>query len=222
MVYLVDDELIVREGLAWLLRSRRLLSEGYESADAFAEKVAQECQLDEGWPRSPSCVMLDIRMPRTSGLMLFDDLARRGLLTTLPVIFLTGHSDVPTAVAAIKRGAFDFMEKPFSNNALVDRVQEALASSSGAIIERLERDNAKRRLCDLTAREADVMWQLCAGHANKEIARALDISFRTVEVHRASLYDKLKVKSVLELSNFLRALKLLDADGHPHRSQPRE
>src|SRR5438876_10382050 len=102
-VYLVDDEDVVRDALAWLLRSRRLLSEGFASAEAF------EAMLDgrpAGWPGSPSCLLLDMRMPGTSGLVLFDRLVERKLLEAMPVIFLTGHGDVPTAVAAVKRGAF--------------------------------------------------------------------------------------------------------------------
>ena len=119
VVYLVDDEDVVREALAWLLRSRRLLSEGFASAEAFEDWLAmQRGPGARDWPSAPSCLVLDVRMPGTSGLVLFERLAERGLLPFLPVIFLTGHGDVPTAVAAVKRGAFDFVEKPFSNNAL--------------------------------------------------------------------------------------------------------
>jgi len=114
-VYLVDDEEVVRDALAWLLRSRRLLSEGFASAEAFEADLGAR---PAPWPAAPSCLLLDVRMPGTSGLVLFERLAERGLAEVLPVIFLTGHGDVPTAVAAVKRGAFDFVEKPFSNNAL--------------------------------------------------------------------------------------------------------
>ena len=114
-VFIVDDDASVRDALAWLLRSRRLLSEPFESADAF------DPLLEGGFsPREPSCLLLDVRMPGMSGLALFDRLAARGLLPLIPVIFLTGHADVPTAVDLVKRGAFDFCEKPFSDNALVD------------------------------------------------------------------------------------------------------
>ncbi|MCK6433578.1 MAG: response regulator, partial [Aquabacterium sp.] len=121
VVYLVDDEPVVRDALAWLLRSRRLLSEGHASADAFEAWLATQ-DLAGGWPTAPACLLLDVRMPGTSGLVLFDRLIERGLAERLPVIFLTGHGDVPTAVSAVKRGAFDFVEKPFSDNSLVDRV----------------------------------------------------------------------------------------------------
>jgi two-component system response regulator DctR len=200
-VYLVDDEDVVREALAWLLRSRRLLSEGFASAEAF------EAMLDSrspGWPGSPSCLLLDMRMPGTSGLVLFDRLIERKLLEALPVIFLTGHGDVPTAVAAVKRGAFDFVEKPFADNALVDRIEQALGKSSDAILRRRAADTVARRLAELTDRERDVMRLVVEGRPNKLIADELDISVRTVEVHRARVFEKMEVRSAVELANALR------------------
>ena len=205
MVYLVDDEDVVRDALAWLLRSRRLLSESFGSAEAF------ELFLDTlpaaskpTWPSAPSCLLLDVRMPGMSGLALFDRLSERGVLAALPVIFLTGHGDVPTAVAAVKRGAFDFVEKPFSDNALVDRIEQALQTSEAAIRQRLERAARARRGAELTERERDVMRLVIEGRPNKLIADALDISVRTVEVHRARVFEKMKVKSAVELANLLR------------------
>ena len=124
MVYLVDDEDVVRDAVAWLLRSRRLLSLGHKSAEAFEAALdAAPSAMRGSWPMSPSCLLLDLRMHGMSGLALFERLVERGLTGAMPVIFLTGHGDVPTAVAAVKRGAFDFVEKPFSNNALVDRIE---------------------------------------------------------------------------------------------------
>ena len=145
IVYLVDDEDVVRDALGWLLRSRRLLSEGFASAEAFEAMLAAKtpAALAE-WPVAPSCLLLDVRMPGMSGLSLFERLVERGLIAALPVIFLTGHGDVPTAVAAVKRGAFDFVEKPFSNNALVDRIEQALAASAAAIGARRERARRRR------------------------------------------------------------------------------
>jgi two-component system response regulator DctR len=205
MVYLVDDEDVVREALAWLLRSRRLLSEGFSSAEAF-EALLDE-QTSPGrlhWPSAPSCLLLDVRMPGTSGLALFERLAERGLLQTLPVIFLTGHGDVPTAVSSVKRGAFDFVEKPFSDNALVDRVEQALASSAEAIQRRRAKERVERALAELTERENEVMRLVIEGRPNKLIADALGISVRTVEVHRARVFEKMEVKSAVELANLLR------------------
>ena len=205
VVYLVDDEDVVRDALAWLLRSRRLLAEGFDSADAFEAFIAArwaDGQAD--FPAAPACLVLDVRMPGTSGLVLFEHLVERGLLPVLPVIFLTGHGDVPTAVAAVKRGAFDFVEKPFSNNALVDRVELALQASGRALRERRARQGAGRALADLTEREREVMGLVIEGLPNKRIADALDISVRTVEVHRARVFDKMNVKSAVELANRLR------------------
>ena len=202
VVYLVDDEDVVRDALAWLLRSRRLLSEGYASAEAFEEFLAQR---RAPWPTSPSCLVLDVRMPGLSGLALFDRLIERGLVAALPVIFLTGHGDVPSAVAAVKRGAFDFVEKPFSNNALVDRIEQALASSRAYIEARRAHDGIARALAELTEREREVLQLVIEGKSNKLIADALGISVRTVEVRRARVFDKMNIKSAVELANRLRS-----------------
>ncbi len=138
--------------------------------------------------------------------MLFDRLAERGLLEEMPVIFLTGHADVPTAVDAVKRGAFDFCEKPFSDNALVDRIEQALGLSLRAMELRQTRHLLRRRIAELTERERDVMRLVVEGLPNKLIADQLSISVRTVEVHRARVFDKMEVKSAVELANLLRTL----------------
>ncbi|MFN9474469.1 response regulator transcription factor [Acidovorax sp.] len=198
-VYIVDDDAGVREALAWLLRSRRLPSESFDSAEAFdAALRARPAQ------RHPCCLLLDVRMPGMSGLALFDLLIVRGDLATMPVIFLTGHADVPTAVDAVKRGAFDFCEKPFSDNVLVDRIEQAQAQSAARLATLRERSDLQVRLADLTERERDVMDLVVAGLPNKLIADQLDISVRTVEVHRARVFDKMQVKSAVELANLLR------------------
>ena len=205
VVYLVDDEDVVRDALAWLLRSRRLLSEGFGGAEAFWQHVQARRGADgSAWPAAPACLVLDVRMPGTSGLELFERLAQAGLLPVLPVIFLTGHGDVPTAVAAVKRGAFDFVEKPFSNNTLVDRIEQALALGAAELAQRRDKQQRTRRVAELTEREAEVMRLVVAGHPNKRIADELGISVRTVEVHRARVFDKMEVKSAVELANRLR------------------
>lgn len=205
IVYLVDDEDVVRDALGWLLRSRRLLSEGFASAEAFEAMLGAKSPAARAeWPQAPSCLLLDVRMPGMSGLSLFDKLVERGLIEALPVIFLTGHGDVPTAVAAVKRGAFDFVEKPFSDNALVDRIEQALARSEAAIRARLARESVRKRLAELTERERDVMRLVIEGRPNKLIADELDISVRTVEVHRARVFEKMDVRSAVELANLLR------------------
>ncbi|MBE0550307.1 MAG: response regulator transcription factor [Rubrivivax sp.] len=205
VVYLVDDEEVVRDALAWLLRSRRLLSEGFASVDAFEASLAVNTAPGRpAWPTSPACLVLDMRMPGVSGLVLFERLAERGRLPQLPVIFLTGHGDVPTAVAAVKRGAFDFVEKPFSNNALVDRIEQALLASAAALHERRQRGALAQLLAELTERECEVMQLVIDGRPNKLIADALSISVRTVEVHRARVFEKMGVRSAVELANLLR------------------
>ncbi len=200
-VYIVDDDASVREALAWLLRSRRLPSESFDSGEAFDERISGQFQIT-----SPSCALLDVRMNGMSGLAMFENLIAYGLLPTLPVIFLTGHADVPTAVDAVKRGAFDFCEKPFSDNALVDRIEQALAQSAAALAQRSEHTSLQARLQGLTERERDVMRLVVEGLPNKLVADQLDISVRTVEVHRARVFDKMKVKSAVELANLLRNL----------------
>ena len=204
IVYLVDDEAVLREAMAWLLRSRRLLSEAYASAEAFEAMLLSRLAQGGRWPNSPSALLLDVRMPGLSGLALFDRVVEGGLLNALPVIYHTGHGDVPTAVAAVKRGAFDFVEKPFSDNALVDRIEQALAASRQVLEVQRKQDGVARALADLTERERDVMQLVVEGRPNKLIADALDISVRTVEVHRSRVFDKMNVKSAVELANLLR------------------
>ena len=198
-VYIVDDDAEVRDALAWLLRSRRLLSEGFASAEAFEAMLHARTVC-----KDPACVLLDVRMPGMSGLALFDRLDARGVLPALPVIFLTGHADVPTAVATVKRGAFDFCEKPFSDNALVDRVEQALQASADYLATVRAHQDVRERVHELTDREQAVMRLVIDGLPNKLIADGLSISVRTVEVHRARVFDKMQVKSAVELANLLR------------------
>ena len=198
-VYIVDDDESVRDALAWLLRSRHLLSETYATGEAF------EAMLQAGYtPAQPACLLLDVRMPGMSGLALFERIVARDLVEAMPVIFLTGHADVPTAVDMVKRGAFDFCEKPFSDNALVDRVEQALQRSAQVQAAWRERQRLAGRLRELTDRERDVMRLVAKGLPNKLIADQLDISVRTVEVHRARVFDKMEVRSAVELANVLR------------------
>ncbi|MDB5885747.1 MAG: response regulator receiver protein [Polaromonas sp.] len=200
-VYIVDDDKGVRDALAWLLRSRRLPSESFDSGEAFDARVSQGFEV-----RTPSCVLLDVRMNGLSGLAMFEKLIAYGLLPTLPVIFLTGHADVPTAVDSVKRGAFDFFEKPFSDNALVDRIEQALARSAAALVLQSQATGLRAQLDSLTERERAVMERVVEGLPNKLVADQLDISVRTVEVHRARVFEKMGVKSAVELANLLRSL----------------
>ena len=203
MVYIVDDDISVREGMAWLLRTRRLMSESFASAEAFLQMLDKT---GKALPEQVGCILLDVRMPGLSGLALFEQLMASGIAKACPVIFLTGHADVPTAVDSVKRGAFDFCEKPFSDNALVDRIEQALNLSHERLMARHQQQLLQSRLGELTDRERDVMRLVVEGLPNKLIADQLDISVRTVEVHRSRVFDKMEVKSAVELANLLRAL----------------
>ena len=214
-VFIVDDDASVREGMVWLLRTRRLFSESFDCAEAFLAMLQgthANPNTDGVWQPNPArlqqsaCILLDVRMPGMSGLALFEQLLVKGMAQAWPVIFLTGHADVPTAVDSVKRGAFDFCEKPFSDNALVDRVEQALALSQERLAARQTQQRLQSRLLELTERERDVMRLVVEGLPNKLIADQLDISVRTVEVHRARVFDKMEVKSAVELANLMRQL----------------
>ena len=201
-IYLVDDDAGVREALGWLLRTRRLVSDGFDSAEAFLEDAAVARREPDG----PCCVLLDVRMPGMSGLALFERLRLLPWQAAMPVIFLSGHADVSTAVDAVKRGAFDFCEKPFSDNALVDRVEQALRQSARELAQRAVQRELQQRRDSLTERERAVMNLVVAGLPNKLVADQLQISVHTVEVHRSRVFGKMGVKSAVELANLLRGL----------------
>lgn len=204
-VYIVDDDASVRDAMAWLLRSRRVMSESFESAEAFMAMLKETFpQTNTLSPNQAGCILLDVRMPGQSGLALFESLLANGLAKAWPIIFLTGHADVPTAVDSVKRGAFDFCEKPFSDNALVDRIEQALALSKERLASRALSAGLASRLAELTEREQDVLKLVVEGLPNKLIADQLDISVRTVEVHRSRVFEKMSVKSAVELANLLR------------------
>lgn len=196
MLHIVDDEEVIRDSLTWLANSRNIPVAAYDSGEAFLDAINCPSIFD---PRG-DCLLLDVRMPVTSGVALFDALALRDLTRRFPVIFLTGHGDVPMAVDTLKRGAFDFFEKPFNDNKLMDRVEEALAASRQA------GDSAaiQARLAALSAREQEVLDLILGGKMNKVIADKLGISMRTVEVHRAHIFDKMHVKTAVELARLLK------------------
>ncbi|HEX2518231.1 MAG TPA: response regulator, partial [Castellaniella sp.] len=174
MLHIVDDEAAIRDSLIWLAESRRIAAAGYDSAQAFLDMLENDYAFDPGG----DCLLLDMRMPDMSGALLFDTLATRGLTRRIPAIFLTGHGDVPMAVDSLKRGAFDFFEKPFNDNKLMDRVQEALRAS----LEAGDQALVKARLATLSSREREVMDLILEGKMNKVIADMMGISMRTVEV----------------------------------------
>ena len=194
MLHIVDDEEAVRDALAWLAQSRAIGALCHASAQGFLDAIGERFDPDG------DCVLLDVRMPDINGIGVFDQMSARGLTARLPVIFLTGHGDVPMAVDSLKRGAFDFFEKPFNDNQLMDRVQQALGASraAGAAAE------VQARLATLSAREREVLDLILAGKMNKVVADKLGISMRTVEVHRAHIFDKMQVKTAVELAGLLK------------------
>ena len=222
MLHIIDDEEVIRDALSWLAQSRAIPALSYSSAQHFLasldiatneaaaiEKLTNAAAtigtansgLHKSDAQTPEgdCLLLDVRMPGMSGLALFDVLSARKLTQRYPVIFLTGHGDVPMAVDTLKRGAFDFFEKPFNDNKLMDRVQEALQTSRAAIA----RSVIDSRLANLSIRERAVLDLILIGKMNKVIADQLGISMRTVEVHRAHIFDKMHVKTAVELARLL-------------------
>jgi two-component system response regulator DctR len=190
--YVVDDDEAIRDALTWLFESRGVHAAAFASAEAL---------LADYDSAMTGCLVLDIRMDGMSGLELYDRLIERGC--AMPAIFLTGHGDVPLAVAALKKGAYDFIEKPFNDNELVDRVIEALAIDAARRASAHDKASVASRLASLTAREREVMDRILAGKYNKVIADELNIAMRTVEVHRARIFEKMRVKSAVELAQLL-------------------
>lgn len=187
MVFVVDDDDAVRAGLTAMLEAAGLAVEAYASAVDFLKAYR---------PGRAGCLVLDVNMPDMKGPELQVELNRRG--SHLPIIFLTAHGDIPTTVKAIKAGAVDFLTKPADGAVLLDRVRAALARST----------QLSRALSNLTEREHEVMLHMAAGRSSKEIARTLEISYRTVELYRSRILQKMKAHSVLELAEIVRALGL--------------
>lgn len=193
-VFIVDDDPGVRESLCLLMTSAGLSCRGYASARAFL--AAYE-------PEVPGCLLLDLRMPGMSGTALQAEMERRG--ATLPIVFLTAHADVPTAVGAVRAGAVDFLQKPVEDARLLRCIQDALGIDSRARALRSESEDARERLGRLTPREAEVLRLVVKGNTNKGIARALGISRRTVETHRARIMHKTHATSLPELIRIVGA-----------------
>jgi two-component system response regulator FixJ len=187
-VYVVDDDEAVRDAMAMLLESADLEHRCFASADAFLQ------QADEA---RRGCLVLDIRMPGTGGLELQQRLGDLG--STLPILFLTGHGDVPMAVEAMRQGAFDFLRKPVNETDFLERIQQALDVEAGDWRERRDREDLRARVATLTEREREVFECVARGIANKAIAGELGISERTVEVHRAQVMKKLGARTLADL-----------------------
>ncbi len=204
-VFIVDDDEPVRQSLCWLLQSVSLPTQCYASAQDF---------LDDYQSHQAGCLLLDVRLPLISGLDLHKRLVAQNIF--LPVIILTGYGDVSMAVGAMKTGAFDFIEKPYNDQILIDRVQQAIKYDSQLRRDQAESQILLKRLAQLTPRELEVMKQLVEGKANKIIARELGITYKTVEVHRARIMEKTQANSIVELVHIALVCGMLPNDDHPH------
>ena len=193
-VFIVDDDPAVRDAISLLLRTNGLTVATFASATAFLASTAAQ---------QPGCLVLDVRMPSMSGLDLQKQLRAQGC--RMPILFMTGHGDVPMAIRAMKGGAFDFIEKPFQGETLVERVREALTLDARQRIRQARRTEAAARLALLSPREREVMDRVAAGQYNKVIAAELGISLSTVEIHRKRVMEKLQAES---LSGLIRTLAL--------------
>jgi two-component system response regulator FixJ len=188
IIFLVDDDLAVLESLSLLLRSVGLNVRSYSSAKVFWEEYQ---------PGQIACLVLDIRMPGMSGLVLQQTLIDNQVM--IPIIFITGHGDVSMAVKAMKAGAFDFVQKPIHDQTLLDSIEKAIQQNIKASHDEIRALEMQELISTLTDRERDVLKLILAGLPNKSIARQLDLSTRTVEAHRASIFEKLQVKSLVQL-----------------------
>ena len=187
-VYVVDDDAAIRDSLSMLVASVGLPVKEYASASDFLE----------GFEGAPGVLVLDVRMPGMSGLELQEELVGRNV-TNLAVLFMSGHGDIPMAVEALKRGATDFLQKPFRDQDLLDRIHTALEHNREGLEHALEHRDIQERLDSLTPREKQVMEMVADGKANKVIAQDLEISQRTVELHRSHVMEKMGVRSLAHL-----------------------
>jgi FixJ family two-component response regulator len=198
IVFLVDDDDAVRDSVSLLMRSADLRTREFASAAEF---------LDAYDGKQAGCLLLDVRMPAMSGLELQKELSRRGY--ALPIVFISAHGDIPMAVEALRRGAVDFVPKPFDDQELLAKVKLALAAGEQRQMEEAERHEVRRRSDSLTAREREVMSQVVQGKANKVIASDLGVSQRTVEIHRARVMEKMQAASLAQL---VRMVLIAEAD----------
>ncbi len=197
-VFIVDDDEAVRDSLRLLLKSIGLPVRTFASAQEFLPNYDV---------RHPGCLVLDIRMPGMSGLELQQQLNVRG--ATIPVVFITGHGDIPMAVEAMQHGAFDFLQKPFRDQDLIDRVQRALERDAGIRAQLKATDRIREHLASLTPREREVLDLVTAGKPNKVMAGDLDVSQRTIEIHRARVMEKMQARSLAQLVRMLMEIERL-------------
>ncbi|MDX2512600.1 MAG: response regulator [Desulfobacterales bacterium] len=201
LIFIVDDDPDVRLALSRLIDSVELDFETFASADEFLLRKL---------PNRPCCLILDIRMPGLNGLELQEELVKRE--HAIPIVFITGHGDIPMSVKAMKKGAVDFLPKPFDEEDLLSAVDKAIAKSDQMRKSELEKANVQGLLQALTPREHEVMRWVITGMLNKQIARTLDISEKTVKFHRAHIMEKMQVESVAELVRLTQKADILPAN----------
>ncbi|MDI1231230.1 MAG: response regulator [Methylobacter sp.] len=188
LVYLVDDEFAIRDSLTLLIESTGQKVRSFESAEAFLHNYNAE---------QPGCLLLDVRMPLMTGHELQNELLNRGI--SIPIIFISGHADIPDSAKAFRAGAIDFLEKPFDNDMLLERIKEAIKKDIAFREEFVKKRRIQDRINHLTTREKEVLGLIVKSHSNKESAKILNISNRTVDVHRASIMEKMQAENVAEL-----------------------
>ncbi|MEQ1739375.1 MAG: response regulator transcription factor [Methyloglobulus sp.] len=189
LVYLVDDDFSIRDSLSLLIETTGQAVRCFESADAFLNNFDAD---------QAGCLILDVRMPSMTGLELQEELARRDF--AIPIIFISGHADVPDSSKAFRAGAIDYMEKPFDSDTLLTRMQEAIQKDLDTRVYNAEKRKFKKLLSQLTPREHEVLILVVKGHSNKEVAKHLNISPRTIDVHRAKIMGKMEAEDLSELT----------------------
>ena len=188
-VFIVDDDAAIRDSLSLMIEQENIAVQVFDSAETFLAAYQPEC---------PGCAIVDIRMPGMDGIELHEALLKRNIL--LPIIFLTGHGDIPMSVQAIKAGAVDFLTKPVTREKLLNSIRAAIQQSETVLSENANHQEALSHLASLTDRERDVMLLAVRGHPNKHIARQLGISHRTVEIHKSKIMQKTGAVNLLDLA----------------------
>lgn len=204
VVVLVDDDEGLGASLRFLLEAERIVCEHFLSGKALLQALKQKPR--PAWLDTPGCVLLDVRMPGENGTDVFEQIKRVAPELALPVVFMTGHGDVPLVTRVLKEGAFDFIQKPIEGEALLARLSDYFKESSSRLAELELRHSVEEKITTLTEREREVMWHLYLGQSNKDIAEKLGNSVRTIELRRATIYDKMGVKNTVEMARLLERI----------------
>lgn len=201
-VVLVDDDAGLASSMVFMLDAERIGLVHFSSGEKFLAAVKQ----NSNWVQGPGCVLLDVRMPGENGVQIFEKLRLVAPEFPLPVVFMTGHGDIPMVTRVLKDGAYDFIEKPIEGEALLNHLQDYFAESERRFLQIREKLEITKRISELTHREREVMLHLYKGLSNKEIAEALGNSIRTIELRRATIYDKMAVKNTVEMARLLQSI----------------